>query len=214
MSRTARAMGCVAPRSSDAAMANAAGDSSGERTRKSVVFAEADAGSESPTSPLLSATATPDSGVSLAFIAPTYAGTRPPKPPFKPPPFKPPFRTSPFKPGLSLEPFKPSESPKTRLMDTHFIRPLVMVPVLSNATVPHSARASKVTPPRTRTPRLAHAPMAATYTSGAMRSAQGAAADKKANARYMAPPRPKNGQPNASGPHTIVSAVTARIALE
>ncbi|MGB0332708.1 MAG: hypothetical protein ACPGPE_12945, partial [Planctomycetota bacterium] len=32
-----------------------------------------------------------------------------------------------------------------------------------------------------------------------VQGAQGAAADKKANARYMAPPRPKNGQPNASG---------------
>ena len=213
-------MGCVAPRSSDAAMANAAGDSSGEDGKLKF---DADAGSESA-SEFLSAIATPvpvsgssvtPRDVSSAFIAPTYAGTRPPTPPpFESPfdpPFVPPFRTSPFKPG-----FDPatSKSSKTRFMDTHFILPLVMVPVLSNATVPHSARASKVTPPRTRTPRRAHAPMAATYTSGAMRSAQGAAADKKANARYAAPPRPKNGQPKTSGPHTIVSAVTARIALE
>ena len=99
-------------------------------------------------------------------------------------------------------------------MDTHVIRPLVIVPVLSSATVPHSANASKVTPPRTSTPRRAHAPIAATYTSGAISSAHGAAADRNANALYIAPPRPRNGQPKTKGPTTIVNAVTARIALE
>ena len=88
-----------------------------------------------------------------------------------------------------------------------------MVPVLSSATTPHSARVSKVTPPRTSTPRLAHAPTAATYTSGAISSAQGAAAERNAKARYIAPPRPISGQPRRGGPTTIVSAVTARIAL-
>ena len=89
-----------------------------------------------------------------------------------------------------------------------------MVPVLSSATVPHSANASNVTPPLTSTPRRAHAPIAATYTNGAISSAHGAAADRNANALYIAPPSPRNGQPKTKGPTTIVNAVTARIALE
>ena len=94
----------------------------------------------------------------------------------------------------------------------HRIRPDVMVPVLSSATTPHSASASNVTPPLTSTPRRAHAPTAATYTSGDISSAHGAAAERNANARYIAPPRPVRGQPSARGPTTITSAVNAKIA--
>mmetsp|Transcript_4050 Transcript_4050/g.13543 ORF Transcript_4050/g.13543 Transcript_4050/m.13543 type:complete len:713 (+) Transcript_4050:348-2486(+) len=98
--------------------------------------------------------------------------------------------------------------------ETHTIVPVVMVPVLSSATVPTSARASKVRPPRTKTPRLAAAPIAAMYTSGDMSKAHGAAALRKANARYIAPVLPRNGHPNKVGPRIMVSAVIARIALE
>ena len=191
-------MGCVAPRSSDAAMASAAGDSSAMVVRVEDIappfFEEAESLSATATDfdPSVEGSASTSSS---ALSAPTYAGIRPPAPPPAP---------------VSIEPLPP----ETRSMDTHVIRPLVIVPVLSSATVPHSANASKVTPPRTSTPRRAHAPIAATYTSGAISSAHGAAADRNANALYIAPPRPRNGQPKTKGPTTIVNAVTARIALE
>ena len=70
-----------------------------------------------------------------------------------------------------------------------------------------------MTPPRTRTPLRAHAPTAATYTSGDISSAHGAAAERNANARYIAPARPRSGRPQISGPKIIVAAVTPRIAL-
>jgi hypothetical protein len=47
-------------------------------------------------------------------------------------------------------------SAPTRSTDAHAICPVVIVPVLSSATTPHSASASSVSPPRTSTPRRAH----------------------------------------------------------
>mmetsp|Transcript_4564 Transcript_4564/g.19456 ORF Transcript_4564/g.19456 Transcript_4564/m.19456 type:complete len:518 (+) Transcript_4564:1872-3425(+) len=101
----------------------------------------------------------------------------------------------------------------TRSTDAHAICPVVIVPVLSSATVPHSASASSVSPPLTKTPRRAHAPTAAMYTSGDMSSAHGAAAERNAKARYIAPDRPRNGMPKTAGPRIIVAAVTPKIAL-
>eukprot|EP00959_Pyramimonas_sp_CCMP1952_P461241 9481259-Pyramimonas_sp.AAC.1 len=68
-------------------------------------------------------------------------------------------------------------------MAMHFIIPVVMVPVLSSAMVPQLASFSSVSPPRTSTPRCAHAAMAATYASGVIRNAHGAAAERKAKER-------------------------------
>ena len=59
----------------------------------------------------------------------------------------------------------------------------------------------------------AHAPTAATYTSGDMSSAHGAAAERNANARYIAPALPMNGMPNTTGPSTIVASVIPSMAL-
>ena len=55
--------------------------------------------------------------------------------------------------------------------------------------------------------------MAATYTSGDINNAHGAAADKNAKLRYMAPPRPKNGIPSTIGAAAMVIKVMANIAL-
>ena len=87
--------------------------------------------------------------------------------------------------------------------------PVVSVPVLSSATAPQSARASRVRPPRTRAPLCAAAPMAATYASGAMSRAHGAAADRKAKARYMAPPEPAKGMPRTEGPAAAMQKVSS-----
>mmetsp|Transcript_6834 Transcript_6834/g.27862 ORF Transcript_6834/g.27862 Transcript_6834/m.27862 type:complete len:406 (+) Transcript_6834:3006-4223(+) len=112
VSRTARAMGCVAPRSSDAAMANAAGDSSANESFPSGVDTDGGEGEPSPLaeflsagSEFLSATATSPSS---AFITPTYAGTRPPPPPPPPPPFV--VVSPPSESALSLDGVGPAET--------------------------------------------------------------------------------------------------------
>ena len=94
------------------------------------------------------------------------------------------------------------------------ISPNVKVPVLSKHTRLTFASASRVRPPLMRIPLLAIAPIAATYTNGDMSSAHGAAADKNANERYIAPPRPKKGTPNTRGAVTIVAKVINKIILE
>ena len=162
---TARAIGCVAPRSRFAAMASAAGDDAGGSETATIPRARSDDASSAPSAYVSAPTS------AAVFTAPT------------------------------------------RSTDAHAICPVVIVPVLSSATAPHSASASSVSPPRTSTPRRAHAPTAATYTSGDMSSAHGAAAERNANARYIAPALPMNGMPNTTGPSTIVASVIPSMAL-
>ena len=102
----------------------------------------------------------------------------------------------------------------TFLIPTIDISPEVKVPVLSKHTRLTFASASKVRPPLISMPLLAIAPIAAMYTKGDMTSAHGAAADKNANERYIAPPRPKKGTPSTTGINIIVAKVINRIILE
>mmetsp|Transcript_7689 Transcript_7689/g.34826 ORF Transcript_7689/g.34826 Transcript_7689/m.34826 type:complete len:257 (+) Transcript_7689:2222-2992(+) len=180
-------MGCVAPRSSDAAMASAAGDSSAMVVRVVDIappfFEEADPRSATATDfdPSVEGSASTSSS---ALNAPTYAGIRPPAPPPLP---------------VSIEPLPP----ETRSMDTHVIRPLVMVPVLSSATVSTWAEASRTSPPRSSSPSLAPAEVATRTAVGVARPrAHGHATTRTSVASFKAPnvaPAPPEASKSAPG---------------
>ena len=61
-------------------------------------------------------------------------------------------------------------------------------------------------------PLLEQSAIALVYASGLMSKAQGAAALRKANARYTEPPTPSSGRPSSGGPRAMLSSAMERTA--